>query len=74
MNLAQSGYPAKARELLNATPGGAIQGFVRSNGDVLRYNIQTNEFAVRSADGTIRTLFRPGEGLQYWLGQIGGMK
>ncbi len=46
---------------------GEIRGLVRSNGDVLRYNTRTNEFAVGAADGTIRTLFRPADGLDYWL-------
>ena len=36
----------------------------------IRYNVRTNEFAVGTAEGTIRTLFRPQEGMAYWLRQI----
>jgi pyocin large subunit-like protein len=46
-------------------------GHVRANGDVLRYNVRTNEFAVEVADGTIRTLFRPRKRMAYWLQQMG---
>ncbi|HEV8546461.1 MAG TPA: polymorphic toxin-type HINT domain-containing protein, partial [Candidatus Limnocylindrales bacterium] len=64
-------YLARARSLLSSQPGGTVEGFIRTNGDVLRYNRFTNEFAVASANGTIRTLFRPADGLKYWLKQIG---
>jgi len=52
--------------------GGDILGAVRKNGDVLRYNARTNEFAVGAADGTIRTLFRPQAGMDYWQAVTSG--
>lgn len=36
-----------------------------------RFNVVTNEFAVQTAEGTIRTFFRPTEGVAYWLKQVG---
>jgi pyocin large subunit-like protein len=32
---------------------------------------ELHEFAVGAADGTIRTLFRPQDGVAYWLKQVG---
>ena len=49
----------RARSLLDSQPGGSIVGKTRTNGDILRYNTHTGEFAVGTADGTIKTLFRP---------------
>jgi pyocin large subunit-like protein len=46
---------------------------VRRGGDILRYNVRTNEFAVGAADGTIRRLFRPQDGIKYWLKQVGNL-
>jgi pyocin large subunit-like protein len=45
--------------------------YMSANGDLLRYNVRTYEFAVEVADGTIRTLFRPKNGMAYWLQQMG---
>lgn len=44
--------------------------YVRAHGDVLRHNVRTNEFAAGAADGTITTLFRPSDGMSYWLQQV----
>jgi RHS repeat-associated protein len=43
----------------------------RANGDTLFYDAATNEFAVQTANGTLRTFFRPDRGFDYWLSQIG---
>lgn len=69
-NITLTAYIARARSLLGREVGGEILGAIRANGDVLRYNARTNEFAVGAADGTIRTLFRPGNGMTYWLEQV----
>lgn len=68
--IGQDAYLARARSMLGSDPGGNLVGFVRSNGDVLRYNVRTNEFAVGSSSGVIRTLFRPDDGIDYWLKQV----
>ncbi len=64
--LTQREYLKRARALLEQDVGGPILGAVRANGDVLRYNVESNEFAVGAANGTIRTLFKPRSGLKYW--------
>jgi pyocin large subunit-like protein len=64
-------YLARAQALLTAKPGGNILSFTRAGGDILRYNTATNEFAVGSASGAIRTFFRPQDGMQYWVRQVG---
>jgi RHS repeat-associated protein len=55
---------------------GGIKGtfkFIRSNGDTLFYNPATNEFAVLASDGrTIRTYFKPEDGIAYWQHMTGG--
>jgi RHS repeat-associated protein len=68
-NITKGGYLTRARQLLSSDVGGQIQGFTRRNGDVVRYNARTNEFAVAASDGTIRTLFRPTEGAVYYAGE-----
>jgi len=69
-NISKTGYANRAQNLLGRDVGGDILGHVRANGDVLRYNAATNEFAAGAADGTIRTLFRPSDGMAYWLKQV----
>jgi RHS repeat-associated protein len=69
-NVTKTAYLKRAQSLLSRAPGGDILGHVRANGDVLRYNVRTNEFVVGTAQGQIRTLFRPADGLQYWLRQV----
>lgn len=69
-NITEAGYLKRAQNLLDRQVGGDIQGATRANGDILRYNVRTNEFAVGTAEGGIRTLFRPEKGMAYWLKQI----
>ncbi|MBV9948536.1 MAG: Hint domain-containing protein [Myxococcales bacterium] len=68
--LTQQQYLDGARNLLSQFPGGNVLGFTRANGDVLRYDTATNEFAVMAKDGTIRTYFRPTNGINYWNSQV----
>jgi RHS repeat-associated protein len=65
-------YVAGANKLIDAAIRGAkgVESFVRSNGDVLAYKISTNEFAVATKQGVLRTYFRPKEQYEYWLEQI----
>ncbi len=63
-------YLGRAQALLNSKAGGDILGLARAGGDILRYNATTNEFAVGTAQGVIRTFFRPTEGFAYWLSQV----
>ncbi len=66
-NITKEAYLKRARSLLSAPEGGDILGHTRPNGDVLRYNHRTNELAIARADGTIKTMFRPRDGYEYWL-------
>jgi pyocin large subunit-like protein len=68
-NITKDAYLKRALKLLSSEVGGDILGKIRADGDILRYNLRTNEFAVGAADGTIRTLFRPEKGMAYWFAQ-----
>ncbi len=64
-------YLGGARNLINQNQG--VAKFVRQNGDTLYYNRATNEFAVMSQDGYLRTYFKPKQGAKYWNGQISNL-
>src|SRR5262245_17261723 len=70
-NITKIGHLKRAQDLLGPDIGGAIMEYMSANGNVIRYNVRTNEFAVEVADGTIRTLFRPKNGMACWLQQMG---
>jgi pyocin large subunit-like protein len=63
-NITKEQYLKGAQNLTN--PGGNILTKARSNGDILFYNKSTNEFAVKASDGTIRTYFKPTDGIDYF--------
>jgi filamentous hemagglutinin len=42
---------------------------IRANGDILKYHPPTNTFGVMNAAGAPRTMFRPTDGMAYWLAQ-----
>ena len=69
------GYKTSVEYLRGAqtlTAGGeGIETFVRTNGETLFYRAATNEFAVLTAQGLIRTYFKPMEGREYCLRQAG---
>jgi len=58
-------YAKGARDFVTAPPAGTLTK-LRPSGDVLFYNPSTNTFAVRNADGSLRTMFRPPNGINYW--------
>lgn len=66
-NITQEQYLQGARELLDAPVGNEVLEKRRPNGDILRYRPSTGEFAVKAADGRIRTYFKAD--YQYWLRQ-----
>ena len=41
----------------------------RPNGDVMLYDQTTNTFAVRTASGVPKTIFKPNDGINYWRKQ-----
>ena len=56
----------KARELIDSSSKDVLTT-VRANGDKIFYNTKTNEFAVLSKDGLIRTFFKPTTGMVYFM-------
>jgi RHS repeat-associated protein len=68
-NITQADYLSKAQQLINSKAGGDILTKIRTNGDTLFFNKATGDFAVKSSDGFIRTLFKPADGLDYFLKQ-----
>ena len=65
-NITKDQYLKRAQNLVNSNPGDNILTKTRANGDILYYNMATNEFAIKASDGTIRTYFKPVEGIEYF--------
>ena len=61
-------YVEGAKSFLKKPPAGTFTK-VRKNGDILRYDPKTNTFGVSNANGAPKTLFRPTDGIKYWLKQ-----
>jgi RHS repeat-associated protein len=68
--LSEQEYLAGANQLIRNPD---VAKFIRPNGDILYYHIQTNQFAAQTAGGVLRTYFRPIklEGFGYWITQVG---
>ncbi len=64
-NISKEQYLQGANDLINSTSDDILTK-TRANGDIIHYNPRTNEFAVKSADGYIRTYFKPSDGLDYF--------
>ena len=62
--ISQENYLEDAKKLLDAPQGTGILEKIRENGDILRYNPSTKEFAVMTKTGRIRTYFKTSD--QYW--------
>jgi pyocin large subunit-like protein len=61
-------YVAEAKAFVARPPKGTEMA-TRRNGDVLFYDPASNRFAVATAQGAPRTLFKPREGAAYWAEQ-----
>ncbi|MDZ4370043.1 MAG: hypothetical protein U1C74_01300 [Phenylobacterium sp.] len=55
----------KAHTFVHKPPRGT-QTIDRSNGDTLMYDPKGNVFAIRTAQGAPRTMFKPDDGPAYW--------
>lgn len=64
-DITQEEYLNMANILLNST-GDNILTKTEEDGDLLFYNVDTNEFAVLRTDGIIRTYFKPSAGIDYF--------
>ncbi len=73
-DISQEEYLQGARDLTRG--GDGIEQFTRPTtgdtmyGDTMYYKPSTNEFGVKSADGIIRTYFKPDEVIGYWMDQL----
>ena len=61
-------YVKKAHAFVDAPPKGVVT-VSRRNGDVLYYDAKSNVFAVADRQGAPRTMFKPRDGMSYWLQQ-----
>lgn len=59
-------YTELARELLAAQNTRDVLSLARSDGSISKYRISTNDFAIGTKEGNIRTAYRPLKGYQYW--------
>lgn len=64
-DITEEEYLKLANDLLNGT-GENILTKTEDDGDLLFYNVDTNEFAVMRPDGVIRSFFKPSAGIAYW--------
>ena len=61
-------YVKKAHAFVDAPPK-TVLTVSRRNGDVLLYDPKANVFAVADREGAPRTMFKPRDGMAYWLEQ-----
>lgn len=61
-------YVEGTKNFLHNSPAGTLMK-TKSNGDILKYFPGTNTFGVMNSSGVPRTMFRPTDGMQYWLRQ-----
>lgn len=61
-------YVEASRNFLHNSPSGTLTK-IRSNGDILKYHPKSNTFGVMDINGTPKTMFKPQDGIEYWLKQ-----
>ncbi len=64
--LTREEYLKGAQELIHSAPGGNIITKTRPNGDTLFFNKVTEEFAIKTSDGIIRTYYKAKGGIRYF--------
>nr|DAO88090.1 MAG TPA: Portal [Caudoviricetes sp.] len=62
-------YEKRAVELAEMPVGGSIQGHADKDGNVIRYDADTNDFVKGNPNKGITTMFKPAEGKAYYLKQ-----
>jgi pyocin large subunit-like protein len=63
-------YLALAQKLRDAPKGGAVVEAVRDDGVITRFDKQSGAFLAFNANKTIRTFFKPNDGLRYFERQL----
>ncbi|MCL7752441.1 RHS repeat-associated core domain-containing protein [Polaribacter sp. Z022] len=61
-------YLTAAKQFFNNGSGDVLTK-IRSNGDILKFDISNGYFGVQNANGTMKTFFRPKNGLKYFNAQ-----
>ncbi|EJL70929.1 RHS repeat-associated core domain protein containing protein [Chryseobacterium populi] len=61
-------YAEGAHQFMSKSPAGTLMK-TRTNGDIMKYHPTTNTFGVTNSAGAPKTLFRPKDGMNYWLKQ-----
>lgn len=62
----EAAYLAVAQALRDAPAGGPVIEAVRSDGVITRFDRRDGTFIAFDRDGTLRTCFRPNDGLRYF--------
>ncbi len=68
-SITEQQYVSDAKGLVTSKPGADILTYTRSNGDKMFYNKASNEFAVITNNGVIKTFFKPTNGIEYFYSQ-----
>jgi hypothetical protein len=61
-------YVEGVRGFMNSSPAGTLTK-TRANGDILKYHPKSNTFGVMDANGIPKTMFKPADGMKYWINQ-----
>ena len=60
-------YVKRAVSLIEMPVGGSILGHVDKDGVIIRYDKKTNDFVKGTIDKGIRTMFKPVDGIKYYM-------
>lgn len=69
-SITEAQYLRLAQELRDADVGGSVRETVRSDGVVTRFDTRTGGFIAFHEDKSIRTFFKPNDGLRYFERQL----
>ena len=69
-SITQERYLRLAQELRDAPRGGPVREATRSDGVITRFDTRSGAFVAFHADRTIRTFFKPDDGLAYFERQL----
>lgn len=65
-DLDKEGYSQRALDLVQMAVGGNIEGYANENGQVVRYDKESNDFVKGRPDEGIATMFKPTDGIEYY--------
>lgn len=66
-NYTMEQYVKRAVSLIEMPVGGSILGHVDKDGVIIRYDKKTNDFVKGTIDKGIRTMFKPVDGIKYYM-------